>query len=121
MNGLVHGGLGNDTYFVDDETTLLVEQIGEGSDHVQAWVTWTMGAELENLSLRGGRDINGTGSFKADALDGNSGDNTLRGLDGKDFLYGNGGDDRLSAIAAMMCWKAETGMTFCVAVRAMTT
>ncbi len=95
VNGLVLGGMGDDTYFVDDDTTVLVEQVGEGSDQVQAWVSWTLGAEFEVLSLRGGQDINGTGSFKADVLDGNSGDNTLRGLGGKDFLYGNEGDDRL--------------------------
>ena len=101
------GGLGNDTYVVDDlgdvvtETSTLSSEI----DSVQSSITYTLGANVENLTLTGSAVINGTGNELANVLRGNSIANTLDGLDGNDTLYagdsdtahgGNGNDTLIS-------------------------
>ena len=50
---------------------------------------------VENLTLTGTGDINGTGNTLNNILLGNSGDNVLSGLDGNDTLTGNAGNDSL--------------------------
>jgi Ca2+-binding RTX toxin-like protein len=89
------GGTGNDIYIVDTATDTLTENSGEGTDTVQASVTYTLGANLENLTLSGSSAINGTGNSAANTLLGNSGANTLTGADGNDILDGGAGNDML--------------------------
>ena len=89
------GGTGNDTYVVDSSTDVVVESAGEGSDTVQSAVTWTLGANLENLTLTGTGVINATGNALDNVLIGNSAINTLTGLAGKDWLDGGAGADKL--------------------------
>jgi Ca2+-binding RTX toxin-like protein len=88
------GGNGNDTYVTDGSDTIL-ENMGEGTDLVRSSVTYTLGANLENLMLTGVISINGTGNTQANVLTGNSGNNTLSGLGGNDRLYGGDGADTL--------------------------
>lgn len=87
------GGLGNDTYAVQNATDVTVEAVGEGSDTVQSSVTWTLGANVENLTLTGSSAINGTGNSLDNVLNGNSGINTLDGGTGVDTLAGGAGND----------------------------
>jgi Ca2+-binding RTX toxin-like protein len=47
------GGAGNDTYVVDNAGDVVTEVASGGSDTVQAAVTYTLGAEVENLTLTG--------------------------------------------------------------------
>jgi Ca2+-binding RTX toxin-like protein len=89
------GGVGNDTYGVDDVTDVVVELAGEGYDRVVATISYTLGAELERLSLSGSADLNGTGNAQANRLDGNAGANILDGGEGSDALFGLAGDDTL--------------------------
>ena len=56
------GGAGNDTYVVDAPATSVTELAGEGTDTVQSSVTYTLGANVENLTLTGTAAINGTGN-----------------------------------------------------------
>ena len=49
------GGAGNDTYVVDATGDVVTEQAGEGTDTVQSGVSYTLGAEVENLTLTGHR------------------------------------------------------------------
>jgi Ca2+-binding RTX toxin-like protein len=45
------GGLGNDTYYVDNAGDQIIENANEGTDTVQASISTTLGANLENLNL----------------------------------------------------------------------
>lgn len=87
------GGAGDDTYVVDGVTDVVTELAGEGVDTVQSSVTWTLGANVENLTLTGSAAINATGNVLANALAGNAGANVLDGGAGGDALSGAGGND----------------------------
>ncbi|WP_407315044.1 M10 family metallopeptidase C-terminal domain-containing protein [Pseudomonas sp. nanlin1] len=91
------GGLGNDIYVVDNLKDTIVERstLASEIDSVQASVSWTLGANLENLTLTGNEAINGTGNALANELVGNDASNTLSGGVGNDTLSGGGGDDTL--------------------------
>ena len=49
------GGTGNDTYVVDSAGDVVVEAAGEGTDRVYAYVNYTLGANVENLTLSSAR------------------------------------------------------------------
>ncbi|MCC6197279.1 MAG: hypothetical protein IT518_22720, partial [Burkholderiales bacterium] len=89
----LRGGTGNDTYVVDVATDAITENAGEGTDTVQSAITWTLGAQLENLTLTGATAINATGNTLANTLTGNGGANTLDGGAGTDTLRGGAGND----------------------------
>ncbi|HEX5360789.1 MAG TPA: hypothetical protein VFW49_06855, partial [Fluviicoccus sp.] len=88
------GGLGDDIYVVDSVTDMLIEQVGDGTDTVQASVSFTLDIGLENLALTGAGNINGTGNTQGNSLAGNAAANILDGGDGMDTLSGGLGDDR---------------------------
>ena len=85
------GGAGNDTYVVGTGDTV-TEAASAATDTVQSAATWTLGANLENLTLIGTAAVNGTGNTSNNILAGNSANNTLSGLGGNDtYLYNRGG------------------------------
>ena len=90
------GGLGNDVYVVDTTTDTIIEKANEGTDTVKSSVTYTLGDNLENLTLTGVAAINGTGNAGNNTLIGNSGNNTLNGGLGADTLNGGLGADTLT-------------------------
>jgi Ca2+-binding RTX toxin-like protein len=87
------GGAGNDTYVVDAVGDAIVENAGEGTDLIQSALTWTLAANVENLTLTGTAAINGTGNSLANSLAGNAGANTLDGGAGGDAMRGGAGND----------------------------
>ncbi|WP_410498808.1 hypothetical protein [Chitinibacter sp. S2-10] len=91
------GGAGNDTYIVDVAGDVIQETSTQASeiDTVQSSVTWTLGSNLENLTLAGSSAINGTGNILANTLIGNAAANTLNGGSGDDVLIGAAGNDVL--------------------------
>ncbi|KQT48569.1 hypothetical protein ASG47_09540 [Devosia sp. Leaf420] len=89
------GGSGNDTYVVDNSGDVVVENSGEGMDTVLSSVTYTLSANVENLTLTGSAGLNGTGNGLSNTITGTSGANTLNGGDGNDTLIGGGGADVL--------------------------
>ena len=92
----LYGGLGDDTYIIDGAgTDTIYEYLDEGIDTVEASVTYTLGANLENLILTGAAAINGTGNTLNNIIAGNEGNNTLRGGGGDDVVSGGAGDDIL--------------------------
>lgn len=88
------GGLGDDTYAVDNAGDVVDETGGDGVDLVRSSVTFTLGANVENLTLLTGA-TSGTGNAAANVVTGNASANTLTGLAGNDTLIGLGGNDRL--------------------------
>ncbi len=91
------GGVGDDTYIVREAGTIIGEGTAQGFDRVVAHVSWTLGANLEALTLAGTAAINGTGNALANELIGNAGANSLAGAAGNDLLQGMGGNDTLDA------------------------
>ena len=94
-NDIMAGGAGNDyydVYAVDDQ---VIENDGEGDDNVFSYISYTLGANLEDLFLEGTTDLNGTGNTLDNSISGNSGANILDGGDGDDFLSGGSGNDSL--------------------------
>jgi Ca2+-binding RTX toxin-like protein/LysM repeat protein len=87
------GGAGDDGYTVDDVGDTVTELADEGTDTVNASVTYTLGANLENLTLTGAAAINGTGNTANNVLTGNAAANTLDGGLGQDLMTGGAGND----------------------------
>lgn len=87
------GGADNDLYIVNDDFDVVVENNGEGTDTVESTVTFTLGDNVENLSLTGSSAVNAFGNSGVNILTGNSGNNTLYGFGGDDTLNGGGGVD----------------------------
>jgi len=87
------GGKGNDTYVVDDVGDVVTEDLNAGTDLVKSAIDYTLTDNVENLTLTGSGDIDGTGNALKNVLLGNDGDNVLDGGDGIDSLKGGNGDD----------------------------
>jgi trimeric autotransporter adhesin len=87
------GGTNNDTYVVDHASDVVSENASEGTDRVQASITYTLGTNLENLTLTGSSNINGTGNTVTNIITGNAGNNVIDGGSGSDSLIGGTGDD----------------------------
>ena len=87
------GGIGNDGYFVDHASDIVVESASAGSDTVYSTITYTLGSHLENLTLMNTSSVNATGNSLNNIIRGNSGFNTLNGGDGVDTLIGGAGND----------------------------
>ncbi|KXB29240.1 hypothetical protein AT959_18835, partial [Dechloromonas denitrificans] len=89
------GGAGDDTYVVDNTGDIVTENAIEGTDLVQSGVTYTLSANVENLTLSGTTAINGTGNALDNVLTGNTAVNTLTGGAGNDTLNGGAGADTM--------------------------
>lgn len=89
------GGIGDDTYIVDDPNDVVVELPNGGNDQVLSSISYSLGANVENLRLTGTTAINGTGNELNNLIYGNAADNVLSGGDGADQLFGGDGRDYL--------------------------
>jgi len=89
----MYGGAGNDTYYVDNAADGVFENPGEGTDTVYSTAHLRLGANLENLVLQGGADLQGYGNSLSNAIYGTSGINILDGDAGADSMYGGAGND----------------------------
>ncbi len=90
------GGLGNDTYLVDNVGDTVTELANEGTDNVLSSVTFTLGSNVERLTLTGTADLDGTGNELDNTIFGNVGNNVLSGGAGNDTLHGGDGNDTLN-------------------------
>lgn len=96
------GGLGNDTYYVDDTNDAITELLNEGTDIVYtSALNYTMAANLENLTMIGtakkatgnGLDNVMIGNQEANNIRGGAGNDTINGKGGYDTLFGGIGND----------------------------
>jgi Ca2+-binding RTX toxin-like protein len=87
------GGTGDDIYSVDDAGDVVTEFAGEGSDTVWASIHYTLGDQVENLTLFNIGGLNGTGNDLDNVIVGNDYDNLLNGSGGGDTIAGNNGAD----------------------------
>ncbi|WP_166362084.1 calcium-binding protein [Pseudomonas akapageensis] len=94
-NDRMYGGAGNDRYVVNAAGDVVIENPDGGRDLVEASINYILGANLEDLLLKGTSSLNGTGNDLDNLLTGNSGRNILTGGAGNDTLDGGAGRDTL--------------------------
>jgi Ca2+-binding RTX toxin-like protein len=91
---ILAGGLGNDTYVLGADLSDTISDTG-GIDTVTSTIarSLTSYGTVENLTLLGSANINGSGNNLNNILVGNAGSNTLNGALGNDTLTGGAGAD----------------------------
>ena len=91
------GGAGNDTYYVSAQQTV-VEQANQGVDTVVTRGDYSLGANVENLTIdpTSNNNWSGVGNGLNNAIVGNAGNNYLDGGAGADTISGGLGNDRLT-------------------------
>ncbi|MDB5814683.1 MAG: hypothetical protein JWN23_1800, partial [Rhodocyclales bacterium] len=87
------GTAGNDTFIVDDERDTITEAANGGTDTVQSSRSFTLPANVENITLTGVLNSSATGNALDNILRGNANDNILDGQGGNDTAYGGKGND----------------------------
>jgi Ca2+-binding RTX toxin-like protein len=87
------GGAGNDTYVVDNGGDQVIESANEGNDTVYASIHYRLTANVDNLVLQGGTDLQGYGNSEINVLTGNAGNDLLDGGAGADTMLGAAGHD----------------------------
>jgi Ca2+-binding RTX toxin-like protein len=93
------GGLGDDTYRLIDND-VIIEDANGGNDTVISNINYTLGANLENLSLY--NNASGAGNDADNRIIGlGSGSNTISGGAGNDYLEGGLGNDVMTGGAGV--------------------
>jgi Ca2+-binding RTX toxin-like protein len=89
------GGRGNDTYIVDNIADVVTENSNAGIDQVFSFVSYKLRANVEQLTLIGTGNLNGTGNNLANLITGNDSANIINdgGIGGLDTLVGGAGND----------------------------
>jgi Ca2+-binding RTX toxin-like protein len=106
---VMNGGKGDDEYVVDDVGDKITELANQGNDWVgSSLANYTLGANLENLSLDDG-GLSGTGNGLNNILFGNNLGNALNGLAGRDEIFGNEGNDTLKGGAGFDILEGDAG------------
>ena len=92
------GGVGDDTYVIDNTGDRVTESGGglvSGIDAVISNRDFTLGVNMENLSLTGNNNAFGLGNGLGNVLTGDDSSNSLRGVAGADTLIAGLGNDDL--------------------------
>ena len=111
----LNGGGGNDLYMVNSSSDRAIEAVGGGTDSVRSTATFTLGGNVENLTLTGIANIGGTGNGLANKVIGNGGANTLNGGGGKDQLTGGAGADKFLFDALLRAANVDDILDFSAA------
>jgi len=124
----LYGGAGNDIYRISDATDTITEDVDAGIDTVESKISFTLGANLENLTLYknpqspqddpldgiGNKlDNTITGNDSTNILSGKRGNDTILGEGGIDLIVGGVGDDILTGgdgADAFYRWRSGTGV-----------
>ena len=86
------GGVGADTYYVN-HTNDVIREVGADIDRVVSSASFTLSANVENLTLTGSARINAVGNALNNVISGNSGANFINGGDGNDYIAAGAGND----------------------------
>jgi uncharacterized protein len=89
------GTNGNDTFTVNNIGDTITENANAGTDTVRSTIDYTIGANIENLTIIGTGNLNGTGNALDNVITGNDDNNTLDGGAGNDTIFSLGGNDIL--------------------------
>jgi Ca2+-binding RTX toxin-like protein len=87
------GGAGNDGYTVDNAGDVVIENPVEGTDTVFTSVNYGLPANVENMTLNGGADLQAFGNALANTIFANPGNNLVDGGAGADTMIGGFGND----------------------------
>jgi beta-glucanase (GH16 family) len=85
------GGVGDDTYVLTDNRMFIQENPGAGVDTVNAWLEYTLPANVENIRNVASWGLSLRGNALSNILTGNQHDDTLDGGAGDDLMFGGGG------------------------------
>ncbi len=112
---ILEGGRGNDTYYVDNRRDLIIENAGGGSDTLHSQISYVLDdrAVVERLMADGTGAISLTGSRFGNRIDGNTADNTLKGMGGNDSSTETKATTGSRAAAATTCCSAARATTSC--------
>jgi Ca2+-binding RTX toxin-like protein len=93
---LIEGGKGDDSYYITNSATTIVENPGEGGDDtVFARASYTLPDNIETLYLSG-PGLTGKGNDQGDSIFGDGAyASTLIGGAGDDYMVGGAGDDTI--------------------------
>ncbi|MFK0269172.1 peroxidase family protein, partial [Pseudomonas asiatica] len=90
----MNGGGGNDTFVVDNVGDTVIEALNGGVDMVQtSLASYTLGANVENLTYTGVGNFIGGGNALDNVITGGAGNDLLNGGAGADRLVGGLGND----------------------------
>ena len=99
-NDRLAGGTGDDTYKVNSTSDTVTEAANAGTNRVDSTAaSYTLPANVENLTLTGAVAINGAGNGLDNVITGNGANNKLTGGAGNDTLNGGAGNDVLIGLA----------------------
>ncbi len=105
----MHGGAGDDKYYVDDLGDEVIEHSGQGYDRVYTTVDYALPASIEALAGREGNDLTLTGNAGNNWITSLSGNDVLMGGSGRDRLISRGGDDWLQGGAGADVLQGGSG------------
>ena len=108
----LNGGAGNDTYIVTVAGTVVTEASNSGTDTVDTTLaSYTLGANVENLTFTGTGNFTGVGNGLDNILTGGAGSDNLSGGGGADTLNGGTGADTLTGGAGIDTFIVGSGDT----------
>jgi len=91
---VLSGGIGNDTYIVDNVGDRVIEAVNAGTDEIRSSVSYTLSDNVENLTLTGNSAQNAIGNALDNHITGNAADNYIDGGAGADVMAGGAGNDQ---------------------------
>ena len=91
----MEGGADNDVYYIDDSLDVVVEGVSAGIDTVFSNISYSLTADVENLTLTSNFGNAGYGNGLANVITGDDSNNYLAGYAGNDKLTGGAGNDVL--------------------------